>query len=232
MRTNIPGGIRVVARTPDGALLEAGRLAHGQHPATLLGQLGLRIEAPRGADVVNGGALELAFSVRELSGIPLTEEDVPRDPDVAPEETGDPFQRVAAYAIVTSERGVLLTQFNDQTHIPGEWGLPGGGLEEGETPAEGVHREVWEETGQRIALDDLVDVQSSHWIGRAPNGVVEDFHAIRIVYRATCREPRDVVIHDVGGTTADARWVPVARLGDYRLSRSWHHLSEAYLGRP
>ncbi|HKX65972.1 MAG TPA: NUDIX domain-containing protein [Intrasporangium sp.] len=168
----------------------------------------------------------------ELSGIPLTEEDVPRDPDVAPDETGDPFQRVAAYALVTSEHGLLLTQFNDQTHIPGEWGLPGGGLEEGETPAEGVHREVWEETGQRIALDRLVDVQSSHWIGRAPNGVVEDFHAIRIVYRATCREPRDIVIHDVGGTTADARWVPVARLGDYRLSRSWHHLSEAYLGRP
>ena len=45
-------------------------------------------------------------------------------------------------------------------------------------------------------------------------------------------EPRDVVIHDVGGTTGDARWVPVERLGDYPLSRSWHHLSEAYLGRP
>ena len=90
---------------------------------------------------------------------------------------------------------------------------------------------MWEETGQRIELEGLVEVQSSHWIGRAPNGVVEDFHAVRIVYRATCPEPRDVVIHDVGGTTGDARWVPVARLGDYPLSRSWHHLSEAHLGR-
>jgi 8-oxo-dGTP pyrophosphatase MutT (NUDIX family) len=181
---------------------------------------------------VKEGALELAFSVSELSGIPLLAEDVPRDPDVAPGEAGDPFQRVAAYAIVTSDRGLLLTQFNDQTHIPGEWGLPGGGLDAGESPVEGVHREVWEETGQRIALEGLVDVQSSHWIGRAPNGVVEDFHAVRIVYRATCPEPREVVINDVGGTTGDARWVPVEQLGDYPLSRSWHHLSEGYLGRP
>jgi 8-oxo-dGTP pyrophosphatase MutT (NUDIX family) len=182
--------------------------------------------------VVKDGALELAFNVSELSGIPLAEEDVARDADVAPGEAGDPFQRVAAYAIVTSERGLLLTQFNDQTHVAGDWGLPGGGLDTGESPIEGVHREVWEETGQLVELEGLVDVQSSHWIGRAPNGVVEDFHAVRIVYRATCPEPRDVVIHDVGGTTADAGWVPVERLGQYPLSRSWHHLSERYLGRP
>ena len=232
MRTNVPGGIRVVGLAPDGTRVEAGRLAHGQPPAALLAQQGWRIESPWAADVVKDGALELAFSVNELSGIPLLEEDVPRDPDVAPGEAGDPFQRVAAYAIVSSERGLLLTQFNDQTHIPGEWGLPGGGLDAGESPVEGVHREVWEETGQRIALEGLVDVQSSQWIGRAPNGVVEDFHAVRIVYRATCPEPREVVIHDVGGTTGDARWVPVERLGDYPLSRSWHHLSEGYLGSP
>ena len=97
----------------------------------LLGQHGLRIEFPWSADVLKDGALELAFSVSRLSGIPLPEEDVPRDADVAPGEAGDPFQQVAAYAIVTSERGLLLTQFNDQTHIPGEWGLPGGGLDEG-----------------------------------------------------------------------------------------------------
>jgi hypothetical protein len=51
--------------------------------------------------------------------------------------------------------------------------------------------------------------------------VVEDFHAVRIVYAATCPTPAEVVIHDVGGTTADARWVPLGRLDEVRLTRTW-----------
>jgi ADP-ribose pyrophosphatase YjhB (NUDIX family) len=109
--------------------------------------------------------------------------------------------------------------------VAGAWGLPGGGLDEGESPVDGVHREVWEETGQRIELGDLVAVQSDHWVGRAPGGGLEDFHAVRVVYAATCAEPTDVVIHDVGGTTSDARWVPVHELGAYRLSSSWRRLA-------
>ena len=232
MRTNVPGGIRVVGISSDGARVDAGRLAHGQHPSPLLAAAGWEIERPRAAEVLDDGTLELTYLVSQLSGIRTHHEDVPRDADVAPGEAGDPYQRVAAYAIVESERGVLLTQFNALTHVAGEWGLPGGGLDEGESPAEGVHREVWEETGQRIDLADLVEVQSSHWIGRAPNGVVEDFHAVRIVYRASCPEPRDVVIHDVDGTTGDARWVPVRELARYPLSRSWDHLPRLLSDRP
>ncbi len=33
-------------------------------------------------------------------------------------------QRVAAYGIVLSERGLLATQFSDRTAVPGLWGLP------------------------------------------------------------------------------------------------------------
>jgi len=224
MRTNVPGGIRVVGISADEARVEAGRLAHGQDPAYLLALHRLAIERPCAAAVLEDGALELTYRVSQLSGIQPAGEAVPRDADVAADEPGEPYQRVAAYAIVESQRGLLLTQFNALTHVPGEWGLPGGGLDEGESPAAGVHREVWEETGQRIELAELVEVQSSHWIGRAPNGVVEDFHAVRIVYRATCPEPRGVVIHDVDGTTGDARWVPIPELAGYPLSRSWHHL--------
>lgn len=226
MRTNVPGGIRIVGQAIDGTRVQAGRLAHGQHPEGLLAARGWFVEAASAAEVVKGGSLELTYVVSPLSGIRPEEPEVPRDPDIAPGEMGDPFQRVAAYAIVTSRHGLLLTQFNEQTHVAGDWGPPGGGLDEGESPVEGVHREVWEETGQRIELGDLIEVQSSHWVGRAPNGVVEDFHAIRIVYRARCPEPRDIVIHDIDGTTADARWVPVDRVRELRLSSAWHHLPE------
>ncbi|MDV3221355.1 NUDIX hydrolase [Intrasporangium sp.] len=231
MRTNVPGGIRVLGQAVDGSHVEAGRLAHGQHPEALLATHGWLVESATTAEYAMDGALELTYVVSPLSGIRPEQSVVPRDPDVAPGEVGDPFQRAAAYAIVTSRHGLLLTQFNEQTHVAGDWGLPGGGLDEGESPVDGVHREVWEETGQRIALGHLVEVQSSHWVGRAPNGVVENFHAIRIVYRATCPEPRDIVIHDVGGTTADARWVPVDRLRDVPLSSAWHHLPELLIDR-
>jgi 8-oxo-dGTP pyrophosphatase MutT (NUDIX family) len=225
MRTNVPGGLVVVALDADEQRVAEARLGHGDHPDVVLGAAGWRIESPVFATVRDDGTLEVGYRVRELDGIRPRLEHVPRDAGVGDDEVGEPFQRVAAYAVVTSERGVLLTQFNSQTHVAGDWGLPGGGLDDGESPVEGVHREVWEETGQRIELGELLTVQSQHWVGRAPSGVLEDFHAVRIVYAATCPEPVDVVIHDVGGTTSDARWVPAERLGDYRLTSSWRHLA-------
>jgi len=127
-------------------------------------------------------------------------------------------QRVAAYAVVTSTRGYLLTQFSGQTGAEGRWGLPGGGLEAGEAPDRAVVREIWEESGQLIEVPELALVRTSHWVGRAPNGRLEDFHAVRIVYRAQCPEPTEPVVHDVGGTTAAAAWVLPADLGPVELT--------------
>lgn len=226
VRTNVPGGVRVLGLSTAGERVHVARVGHGQHPETLLAQAGWSVESPLTATVLDDGALELAYAVTELNGIPPLREDVARDADVAAGETGQPHQRVAAYAVVTSGLGVLLTQFTGLTHVPGKWGLPGGGLDHGESPVDGVHREVWEETGQRVVLGDLVTIQSQHWVGRAPSGLVEDFHAVRIVYRATCPEPADIVIHDVGGTTADARWVPFDQVRHLPMSASWRDLAE------
>ena len=222
----MPSGIHVVAMPSDREEMQLGRLAHGEHPELLLAQRGLRAEQPLRAGLTGEGALELAYRVTQADGIRLEDEDftLSRDPGIGPDEVGEPHQRAAAYAVVTSERGVLLTQFNSQTRAAGDWGLPGGGLDLGETPVDGVLREVWEETGQQVELGELVTIQSQHWIGRAPHGVLEDFHAVRIVYLAVCRDPQDIVIHDVGGTTADARWVPFAELTGMPLTSSWRRL--------
>ena len=77
---------------------------------------------------------------------------------------------------------------------------PAAGIDPGEDPLDAVVRECWEESGQHVQVTDLAMVQTSHWVGRAPGGRVEDFHAVRIVYRATCPAPTDPVVHDVGGT--------------------------------
>jgi 8-oxo-dGTP diphosphatase len=140
---------------------------------------------------------------------------------LGPGEEPQPYQRVAAYAVVSSARGVLMTELSDRTNAPGQWGLPGGGIDPGEDPLDAVVRECWEESGQRVTVTELALVQTSHWVGRAPGGRVEDFHAVRIVYRATCPAPTEPVVHDVGGTTADARWVQPAELAALPLTPGW-----------
>ncbi|MEM0978045.1 MAG: NUDIX hydrolase [Pseudomonadota bacterium] len=56
--------------------------------------------------------------------------------------------RVGVYAIIQKGRSILLTEQAD----PGpEIQLPGGGIDPGESPLAALHREVFEETGWRIA---------------------------------------------------------------------------------
>lgn len=226
MITNVGAGIRVVGVTAEGERVAAVTLEHGQHPVVLLGALGWAAGTPLHAGPAVDGALELSYPVSPLVGRrPEAVGATRRDPDVSQDEIGEAHQRVGAYAVVHGALGVLLTQFNSQTAIPGNWGLPGGGLDPGESPVDGVHREVWEETGQRITLGPLVQVQSQHWVGRAPSGVVEDYHAVRVVYRARCPDPVDIVIHDVGGTTSAARWIPLAELAGLPMTESWRALA-------
>jgi len=55
--------------------------------------------------------------------------------------------RVSAYAIARRDGRVLVME---PVYPPGRWDLPGGGVDPGETLAEGVTRECWEETGHRF----------------------------------------------------------------------------------
>jgi 8-oxo-dGTP pyrophosphatase MutT (NUDIX family) len=160
-----------------------------------------------------GAPLELGVQTRRDQGLVIPEGEVP-----------ELCQRVAAYALVTSSRGVLMTQFSDRTNAVGQWGLPGGGLEAGEAPDRAALREAWEESGQVIEVSELALIGSSHWIGRAPTGRLEDFHAVRVVYRAVCPEPTEPVVHDVGGTTLSAAWVQPADLHRLEVTPSWRSL--------
>jgi len=55
---------------------------------------------------------------------------------------------MGAYAILPRGNAVLLTHQEDPTP---EVQLPGGGIDPGESPVQALHREVFEETGWRIA---------------------------------------------------------------------------------
>ena len=85
--------------------------------------------------------------------------------------SGEPrrFQRFAAYGLVTEPNGrVLLTLIADGYPGAGRWHLPGGGTDFGEAAADGLRREIVEETGQKAEITGLLS--ASHRYRRSAIG--------------------------------------------------------------
>ena len=59
-------------------------------------------------------------------------------------------------AIFNTQGRILLTKRSDN----GQWCLPGGAVDPGETVAEACEREVWEEVGLRVLVKRLVGIYS------------------------------------------------------------------------
>lgn len=213
----------IVGETDDGTTAFSTPLDHGADPDRLAFDQGFRALRPLAA-MWQGPHLALRLQVRRLAGEPRPEPLPPRT-DAGLISAGDVVpvtrQRVAAYAVVLSERGLLATEYSTQTAVPGRWGMPGGGLDGHESPEHCVRREVTEETAQQIVLGNLTRVQTGHWIGRVPGGMVEDFHAVRLVYLARCPEPTDPVVLDRGGSTASARWVDLDDWRSLPWTQNW-----------
>jgi ADP-ribose pyrophosphatase YjhB (NUDIX family) len=126
------------------------------------------------------------------------------------------MQRVAAYGLCVREGTtgpeVLLTRNSARGPHPGQWTLPGGGIDHGEEPRDAVVRETREETGLACSTGDVLHVGSTHFEGTAPSGRREDYHALQIVFEAHASEGEPAVL-EVNGTSDAAAWVPLAELG-------------------
>jgi 8-oxo-dGTP pyrophosphatase MutT (NUDIX family) len=128
--------------------------------------------------------------------------------DAAPPER----QRVAAYALLTRDGEVLLTEMSSRTRIEGRWTLPGGGIDHGEDPRAALRREVYEETGLHVEPGRVLDVHATHFVGARADGLVENYHGIHLIFEAEIDPPsREVEPHVVeeGGSTERAAWVRV-----------------------
>jgi ADP-ribose pyrophosphatase YjhB (NUDIX family) len=92
--------------------------------------------------------------------------------------------RSSVSAVIFDRQGRLLLQ---QRSDGGQWGLPGGSVEIGESVQEAVVREVREETGLTVAVRRLVGVYSepSRQVVRYPDGNV--WHYVNVCFECAAR---------------------------------------------
>lgn len=121
--------------------------------------------------------------------------------------------RYVAHGLVRRSGRYLVLRRRDGRHLGGQWDIPGGTVEAGETPAAAAVRECWEEAGLRARAGNEV----THFENTDTNGRELTFHTI--TYRLhLCDDAAEVRLsieeHD------DFRWLePEAALA---LPLVWH----------
>jgi ADP-ribose pyrophosphatase YjhB (NUDIX family) len=108
--------------------------------------------------------------------------------------------RAAAYGLIVEAGQIVLCRISDR--VPGnagEWTLPGGGIEFGETPIDAVVREIFEETGFQVEVDELLGVDTE-WFEHVDRVV----HSLRVIY--TVSIVGGALTSELDGSTDLATW--------------------------
>ena len=119
--------------------------------------------------------------------------------------------RLAAYAWCEQDGAVPLTRIALNGPGGGLWTLPGGGLDFGEDPLDGVVREVAEETGLNASPGDLLGVRSAV-LEPAETISGDRLHTVGLLYlgRITGGQLRN----EEDGSSDQARWIPLDELAE------------------
>lgn len=135
---------------------------------------------------------------------------VPTDRVADPGKPPRQIQRVAAYGLARAGGTVLLSHLR-RGDARGMWTLPGGGIDFGERPAEAVVREILEETGLTVRVDELLDGDAELLHSVADDGTPVHGHPVRFLYRVTVTGGTLGTL-EVDGSTDEARWWPLDAL--------------------
>jgi ADP-ribose pyrophosphatase YjhB (NUDIX family) len=108
-------------------------------------------------------------------------------------------------AIAVDDDLILLIR---RGHGPGKgvWSVPGGRVEDGETLAEAVIRELYEETGLDGVCEGFVG-----WVER----IQPDYHYVILDFSVTILSEHEPV---AGDDAAEAAWVLLAEVADLELA--------------
>jgi ADP-ribose pyrophosphatase YjhB (NUDIX family) len=128
------------------------------------------------------------------------------------------FGKVAQKAVIIKDGNVLLVR--DPREEKEIWELPGGRLNVGEDPKEGLAREIFEELGVDVDVHDVLHVEQFLQGSEGNN-------TLMIAYRASLSEPEAVLLPD-SKEIAEVRFVPVNEVLDLNLFPEYRRTLEAY----
>jgi ADP-ribose pyrophosphatase YjhB (NUDIX family) len=124
-----------------------------------------------------------------------------------------PERPVVGVGAVVFDQGRVLMVKRGHPPLKGDWSLPGGAVELGETLQAAVAREVLEETGLVVDVGPVVEVIDR--VHRDTDGRVE-YHYIVVDYLCQANGPADV--GPLAGSDADdVQWVPIEDLAALRV---------------
>ncbi len=112
--------------------------------------------------------------------------------------------------VVISDGRVLLVR-RGSPPLQGQWSIPGGILESGETLIEGVRRELAEETGIDVRVGTLIEVFER--IDRDPSGKAQ-YHFVVLDY--LCEAVRGIAL--AGSDVSEVAWAAPFELEKYSLT--------------
>ena len=116
-----------------------------------------------------------------------------------------PLFMPSVVGIVRNENSDVLFVKSSSEH---SWGLPAGAIEPGETPAQAVVREIYEETGLHVSPTTLLGVfGGEQYRYTYPNG-----HQVEYVIFMFACSVVDGVLQPIDGETAELRYYPLHNL--------------------
>ena len=116
---------------------------------------------------------------------------------------------VGVGAIIVDEGRVLLARRGNPPRA-GQWSLPGGVVELGETLRSAAEREALEETGLIVEVGEIVEILDRIIPGN--NGAVQ-FHYVLVDFLCACRGGT----LNAGGDAAQVAWATEEELAAYNL---------------
>jgi 8-oxo-dGTP diphosphatase len=119
---------------------------------------------------------------------------------------------VGVGAVIVHDGRVVVVQRGTEP-LKGQWSVPGGALEVGETLRQCAVREALEETGLRIEAGEVLEVFDA--IYRQPDGRIQ-YHYVLIDF--ACRLLGGEL--KAGGDAAQAKWVTLEELDDYEVAET------------
>jgi len=116
--------------------------------------------------------------------------------------------RLAAYGVCCDGDRILLARCVSPDPALRHWTLPGGKVEHAEDPYDAVVREVAEETGYTVEVENLLGVDSESWHVDWAGPAGGELHRVGIFYSVAIRGGE--LRHEIGGSTDLAAWIPVS----------------------